>query len=123
MQTLARTKTVKYTVNIPQDIGEPQEANIFLSDMLLAVFKLLEQKGSKLPLSKLEKITPEILEKLLLGEDRQEEETYSFAKNKTANAILNRIDKTGGLDGKGEEVRKLGQGFRESFEFKHDRTI
>ncbi len=123
MPTLRRTRTVKYTVNIPQDMGNHQEANIFLSDILLIVFKRLEKKGFKFPLSKLEKIPFEILEKLVLGEDLKKEETYFFAKNKTANAILSRIDKTGGLDGKGEEIRQLGQGFRESFEFKHDRTL
>ena len=123
MKTSRSTQTVKYTVNIPQDMGSHQEVNVFLSDILQIVFKRLEKKGVKFPLSRLEKIPFEILEKLVLGEDLKEEETYIFAKNKTANAILSRINKTGGLDGQGEEIRKLGQGFRESFEFKHDRTL
>jgi hypothetical protein len=114
---------MKYTINISQDMGNHQEANIFLSDVFAIVFKLLEQKGLKFPLSKTERIAPEILEKLILGGSIEKEKSTVFAKNRTANAILSRIDQTGGLDGKGEEIRELGQGFRKSFEFKHDRTL
>ena len=41
-------------------------------------------------------------------------------KNKTASAILKQIEKTGGLDGFGEEIRQLGREFREDLEFHHD---
>lgn len=123
MQTLRRTRTVKYTVNIPENMGEPKDVNYSLTNTLLVLFKLLEQKGLKYSPQMGAKITPEVLEKLLLGKDQKEKKTHIFAKNKTANAILSRIEQTGGLHGKGEEIRKLGQGFREDFEFKHDRKL
>ena len=77
---------MKYTVNIPQDIREPQEVNHSLSNMLLAVLELLEQKGLKFSPSMGIKITPEILEKLLIG-DIATEEPVVFSKNKAMNAF------------------------------------
>ena len=53
----------------------------------------------------------------------QQKETMAkpiISKNQTANAILKRIETTGGLDGFGEEIRQLGREFREDFEFHHD---
>lgn len=44
------------------------------------------------------------------------------SNNKTAQAILDYIDQTGGLNGSGEKICQLGREFREDFEFKHDQV-
>jgi len=110
---------MKCTVNIVQDIGPNPNSNGFLDDTLQSLFVLLEQKGQLIKPLIEKKITPEILEQLLT----QPKKTVAkpiIIKNKTAYAILKRVEKTGGLDGFGEEVRQLGREFREDFEFHHD---
>jgi hypothetical protein len=67
---------MKYTVNIPQDLGQHPNASRFLSDSLRSLLMLLEQRG--LPLVPLveKKVTPELLERLL----RVKSETTKFSK-------------------------------------------
>ncbi|MCK5535282.1 MAG: hypothetical protein KAI79_00570 [Bacteroidales bacterium] len=101
---------MKYTVNILQDLGQNPNSNNFLDDTLQSLFILLEQKGQSIKSLIGKKITPEILENLLA------QQKYTVAKpiiykNKTASAILKQIEKTGGLDGFGEEIRQLGREF------------
>ena len=121
MQTLRRTKTVKYTVNIPENMGEPQEVNYSLTNTLLVLFKLLEQKGLKFSPQMGAKITPKILEKLLLGEKLNDDENFYFSKNRAMNSFLMEIEETGGIDKETADcIRLSSKEFRENFEFKHD---
>jgi len=106
---------MKCTINILQDIGPNPNSNGFLDDTLQSLFVLLEQKGQSIKTLIGKKITPEILE----HERSQRKDTVPI-QNKTARAILKQVEKTGGLDGFGEEIRQLGREFREDFEFHHD---
>jgi hypothetical protein len=108
---------MKCTVNILQDIGPNPNSNGFLDDTLQSLFVLLEQKGQSIKALIGKKITPEILEHLLT---QRKDTVPIISKNKTARAILKQVEKTGGLDGFGEEIRQLGREFREDFEFHHD---
>lgn len=104
---------------ILQDIGPNPNSNGFLDNTLQSLFVLLEQKGQSIRALIGTKITPEILEHLLT----QRKDTVAkpiIYKNKTACAILKQVEKTGGLDGFGEEIKQLGREFREDFEFHHD---
>jgi hypothetical protein len=110
---------MKYTVNIVQDIGPNPNSNGFLDDTLQSLFVLLEQKGQLIKPLIEKKITPEILEQLLTQPKNPIEKPILY-KNKTACAILKQVEKTGGLDGFGEEIKQLGREFREDFEFHND---
>ena len=110
---------MKCTVNIIQDIGQNPNSNNFLDDTLQSLFILLEKKGQSIKALIGKKITPEILENLLTQQKDTMAKPMSY-NNKTASAILKKIEKTGGLDGFGEEIRQLGREFREDFEFHHD---
>jgi hypothetical protein len=108
---------MKYTVNIPQDLGQHPNASRFLSDSLRSLLMLLEQRG--LPLVPLveKKVTPELLERLL----RVKSETTKFSKNKALNGLLTEVERTGGIKKESADaIRRLGQEFREDFEFIHD---
>jgi nucleoside diphosphate kinase len=110
---------MKCTVNIIQDIGPNPNSNGFLDDTLQSLFVLLEQKGLSIKALIGKKITPEILEHLLTQQTDTMVKPIIY-KNKTATAILKQIEKTGGLDGFGEEIRQLGREFREDFQFHND---
>jgi len=110
---------MKYTVNIFQDIGPDLNSNGFLDDTLQSLFVLLEQKGQSIKTLIGIKITPEILERLL-AKPKYTVGKPDISKNKTACAILKKVEQTGGLDGFGEEIRQLGREFKEDFEFHHD---
>jgi len=112
---------MKYTVNIPQDLGQHPNASSFLSDSLRSLLMLLEQRG--LPLVPLveKKITPELLERLLFQRVKTKSETTKFSKNQALNGLLTEVEKTGGIKKESADaIRRLGQEFREDFEFLHD---
>jgi hypothetical protein len=116
MQTLERSDSVKYTVNISQnDIGTNAEANHFLSQIVEATFALLKEQGQNIKPLVNREITPELLKKLLLVSEKNKP-----SENVTVNAIFDSIDKTGGLSGDGEKITQLGKDFRESFQFRAD---
>ena len=112
---------MKYTVNIPQDLGQHPNASNFLSDTLRSLLVLLEQKGQTLvPLIERE-VTPELLERLLFQGVKARSELSKYSKNKALNGLLMEIEKTGGIKKETADViRKLGLEFREDFEFNND---
>ncbi len=108
---------MQYLVNIPQDIGQYPNASSFLSDTLRSIFVLLEQRGQPLVPLVENKVTPELLERLLL--QGVETTLASFSKNQALNGFLTEIERTGGIKKESAEViRKLGREFREDFEFR-----
>lgn len=120
MQTLERNNSVKYTVNISQEMGEPQAASLFLSDTLQAIFTLVEKRGIKLSPSSGINMTPEFLEKLLLNKEKTEKKQV-FSQNKSMNDFLTEVNSTGGIDKEtADHIRSSSREFREDFEFKHD---
>ncbi|GEM_PF-2344189 len=112
---------MKYTVNIPQDIGLHPNASSFLSDTLRSLFVLFEQRGLPLvPLVERE-VTPELLECLLFQRVEAKPGPANFSKNKALNGFLTEVDRTGGIKKESTEaIRGLGREFREDLEFRHD---
>jgi hypothetical protein len=112
---------MKYTVNIPQDIGQHPNASRFLSDTLRSIFVLLEQRGLPLvPLVERE-VTPELLEYLLFQRVEVKLGPAKFSKNQALNGFLTEVERTGGIKKESTEaIRRLGREFREDFEFRHD---
>jgi hypothetical protein len=84
---------MKYTVNIPQDLGQHPNASSFLSDSLRSLLMLLEQRG--LPLVPLveKKVTPELLERLLFQRVKTKSETTKFSKNQALNGLLTEVER------------------------------
>ncbi|OAD21219.1 hypothetical protein THIOM_003022 [Candidatus Thiomargarita nelsonii] len=115
---------MKYTVNIPQDIGQHPNASRFLSDTLRSLLVLLEQRGLPLvPLAERE-VTPELLERLLFQRVEARPEPAKFSKNKALNGFLTAVERTGGIKKESAEViRRLGREFREDFELRHDKKL
>jgi hypothetical protein len=111
---------MKYTVNIPQYIGQHPNVNRFLSDTLRSLFVLLEQRGQPVAPLVDREVTPELLEYLLLQRAASPEPAH-FSKNKALNGFLTEVDRTGGIKKESAEaIRRLGREFREDFELSHD---
>lgn len=112
---------MKYTITIPPNMEQDSNAHELLNDVLQALLVLLEQKGQSLKSLAGTKITPELLEQLLLQQKKEKiQQPVQYSENKTAQAIFEHIDETGGLDGHSEKIKQLGREFREDFVFQHD---
>jgi hypothetical protein len=112
---------MKYTVNIPQDLGQHPNASHFLSDSLQSLLVLLEQRGQPLVPLVERKITPDLLERLLFQRVKTMSETTQFSKNKALNGLLTEVKRTGGIKKESADaIRRLGLEFREDFELSHD---
>lgn len=120
MQTSESVENVKYTINISQNVGKSPEVSDFLGHVLESLLVLLEKKGQSIePLFK-QKLTPERLESLL-AQKKSLPQTVEFSQNKSLNAFMGAVEKSGGItQDTMEEIQRSGREFREDFELRHD---